>query len=79
MQELYRWLLLALVSLGVSAGWAPAQAATLLDRNLNKASFSLTPEANAPPEFGRCIKTTGGAYKDTGCTETAGVTEKSYG
>lgn len=78
MQKLHRWLLLALVSLGVSAGWAPAQAATLLDRNLNKASFSLTPEANAPPEFGRCIKTTGGAYKDTRCTEAAGATEKSY-
>jgi hypothetical protein len=78
MHRLHRWLLLALVSLGVSAGWSPAQAATSLDGNLTAASFSLTPEANAPPEFGRCIKTTGGAYKDSGCTETAGAGEKNF-
>lgn len=78
MHKLHRWLLLALVSLGVSAGWAPAQATTLLDRNLNASSLSLTPEANAPPEFGRCIKTTGGTYRDSACTEAAGATEKNY-
>jgi hypothetical protein len=77
MHKPHRWLLLALVSLAVSAGWAPVQASTLLDRNLSAAPFSLTPEASAPPEFGRCIKTTGGAYKDSGCTE-AGAGEKSF-
>jgi hypothetical protein len=78
MHRLNRWLLLALVSLAAIVGWSPAQAATPLDRNLNAAALSLTPEANAPPEYGRCIKTAGGAYKDAACTETAGASEKSY-
>jgi hypothetical protein len=81
MHKLHRWLLLALVSLGVAAGWTPAQAATLIDRNAISDSerFSpLTPEVNSPPEFGRCIKTVGGAYKDQGCTESAGAGEKNY-
>jgi hypothetical protein len=73
----HRWLLLALVSLGVAVGCAPAQA-TILDRGLSANSFTLTPEANSPPEFGRCIKLTGGAYTDAGCTLKAGETGKSY-
>ena len=78
MHTLHRWLLLALVSFGALAGWSPAQAATPLDRHLPAAAFSLTPEASAPPEYGRCIKTTGGAYKDAACTQTAGTSEKNY-
>jgi hypothetical protein len=77
MQQPHRWVLSALVSLGVAVGCAPAQAATLLDRGLGAESLTLTPEASSPPEFGRCIKTTGGAYKDAGCIET-GSSEKAY-
>ncbi len=78
MHQLHRWFLLALASVAVPIGCAPAQAATVLDRGLSANSFTLTPEANSPPEFGRCIKVTGGAYSDTACTQTAGETGKSY-
>lgn len=78
MHQLHRWFLLALVPLAVAVGCAPAQAATILDRGLSANSFTLTPEANSPPEFGRCIKVTGGAYTDAGCTQTAGETGKSF-
>lgn len=78
MHQLHRWFLLALVSLAVAVGCAPAQAATILDRGLSANSFTLTPEAKSPPEFGRCIKVAGGAYTDAGCTQTAGETGKSY-
>jgi hypothetical protein len=77
MHQLHRWLLLALVSLAVSVGCAPAQA-TILDRGLSANSFTLTPEGNSPPEFGRCIKVAVGAYTDAGCTQTAGETGKSF-
>jgi hypothetical protein len=33
-------------------------------------------ESGGPPEFGRCIKTTGGKYEDAGCTTTG--TGKNY-
>jgi hypothetical protein len=78
MHQLHRWFLPALVSLAVAVGCAPAGAATILDRGLSADSFTLTPEANSPPEFGRCIKTTGGAYTDAACTQTAGETGRSY-
>jgi hypothetical protein len=78
MHQLHRWLLLALVSLAVAVGCAPAQATTILDRGLSANSFTLTPEASSPPEFGRCIKLTGGAYTDAACTQTAGATGKSF-
>jgi hypothetical protein len=78
MQQLQRWLLLALAPIALAAGCASAQAATLLDRGLDANSFTLTPEANAPPEFGRCIKTTGGAYTDAACTSTTGEGGKSF-
>jgi hypothetical protein len=79
MQRLHRWLLLVPIALGVAAGWTPAQAATLLQhgratssgQRLSATPFSETPEASAPPEFGRCIKTTGGTYQNGGCTKTA--------
>ncbi len=78
MHQLHRWFLLALVSLAVVVGCAPAQAATILDRGLSADSFTLTPEPNSPPEFGRCIKVTGGAYTDAACTQTAGETGKAF-
>jgi hypothetical protein len=86
MHKLHRWLLLTLVLLGATAGWAPAQAATSLGRDVissgaqqwNAAAFSLTPEASSPPEYGRCIKTTGGLYRDGGCTETGSSSEKNF-
>ncbi len=72
------WLLLALGSLVIAAcSWAPAAtAATLVEHNAvptveqrwNSASFSSLLESGGPPEFGRCIKTTGGTYEDAGCT-----------
>jgi hypothetical protein len=78
MHQVHRWFLLALVSLAVAVGSAPAQAATMLERGLSANSFTLTPEASSPPEFGRCIKVTGGAYSDAGCTQTAGETGKMF-
>jgi hypothetical protein len=79
MQKLHRWLLLVPIVLGVAAGWTPAQAATLLQHSratssgqrLSAKPFSETPEASSPPEFGRCIKTTGGTYQNAACTKTA--------
>jgi len=72
------WLLLALGSLAIAAcSSAPvASAATLVEHNAvptveqrwNAASFSSLLESGGPPEFGRCIKTTGGKYEDAGCT-----------
>lgn len=70
MQQHHRWLLLAIVSLGVAVGSAPAQAATPFDHGLSADPLVLTPEANAPPEFGRCLKVTTGAYANAACTET---------
>jgi hypothetical protein len=78
MQQLQRWLLLALAPIALAVVCASAQATTLLDRGLDANSFTLTPEANAPPEFGRCIKTTGGAYTDAACTSTTGEGGKSF-
>jgi hypothetical protein len=78
MHQLHRWLLLASVSLATAVVCAPAQASTILDRGLGADSFGLTPEANSPPEFGRCIKVTGGAYTDATCTTTAGASGKAY-
>jgi hypothetical protein len=79
----HRWLLLALVSRGRAAGWGAARAAALESsmgstQQWNAASFSLTSEASSPPEFGSCIKVTGGAYTDAGCTKTTGETGKAF-
>lgn len=79
----HRRLLLAFVSLGIAAGLGPAQAAALESsmtsaQQWNAASFSMTSEASSPPEFGSCIKVTGGAYVDAGCTKTTGETGKAF-
>jgi hypothetical protein len=77
------WLLLALGSLVIATcSWASA--ATLVEHNAvpnveqrwNAASFSSSLESSGAPEFGRCIKATGGKYEDAGCT-TKG-TGKNY-
>jgi hypothetical protein len=86
MQKLHRWLLLVPIALGVAASWTPAQAATLLQHSratnsgqrLSATPFSETPEASAPPEFGRCIKTPGGSYLSGVCTKTTGAGEGNY-
>jgi len=80
------WLLLALGSLALAAySWASvAPAETLVEHNAvptveqrwNSGSFSSLLESGGPPEFGRCIKTTGGKYEDSGCTTTG--SGKSY-
>jgi hypothetical protein len=78
-------LLLALGSLAIVACSAPAAgAASLVEHNAvpdveqhwTASSFSSLLESGGPPEFGRCIKTTGGAYEDAGCTKTG--SGKSY-
>ncbi|MFI4991748.1 MAG: hypothetical protein ACHQHO_12660 [Solirubrobacterales bacterium] len=72
-------LLLALGSLAIVACSVPvADAASLVEHNAvpsveqhwTASSFSGLLEAGGPPEFGRCIKTTGGKYEDAGCTKT---------
>lgn len=81
------WLLLALGSLAIAACSAPAaSAATLVEHNAvpgveqrwNAASFTSTLESSGPPEFGRCIKTTGGIYEDAGCTTVGSASGKSF-
>jgi hypothetical protein len=79
----HRRFLLAFVSLGIAAAFGPAQAAALESsmtstQQWNAASFSLTPEASSPPEFGSCIKVTGGTYTDAGCTKTTGESGKAF-
>jgi hypothetical protein len=78
-------LLLALGSLVIFACSATAAGATSLvehnavpsvEQHWNASSFSSLLESGGPPEFGRCIKTTGGAYEDAGCTKAGG--SKSY-
>jgi hypothetical protein len=69
------WLLLALGSLGIAACSPLAASAETLagsEQNLRTAAFSSLLEPSGPPEFGRCIKTTGGAYTNSACT-TAGA------
>jgi hypothetical protein len=86
MHKPHRWLIPALTALGLAVGAVSAQAATLLDHSPAASSgerfdatpFTETPEANAPPEFGRCIKTTGGAYEDGVCTTSVGAGKGAY-
>lgn len=77
------WLAL-LVSLGLLA-CAPIASATTLaggsgaptaERWDTAVASSSLLEPGGPPEFGRCIKTTGGKYEDSGCTRTG--TGKNY-
>ncbi|HWF31520.1 MAG TPA: hypothetical protein VG188_03070 [Solirubrobacteraceae bacterium] len=78
MQKPRDWLPFALVLLGVLAGATTGQAATLVEHNAipqavqqwNDDTFSSSLEPSGAPEFGTCVKTTGGAYSDSGCTGT---------
>jgi hypothetical protein len=69
MQKLRCWLTLSLAALALTAGAASAQAATLVEHNVQP--LGLTPNVGSPPEFGRCIKTVGGEFEDPGCTKAA--------
>jgi hypothetical protein len=68
MNKAHRRLLPALVLLLAAAVPAATQAATLVEHNAQP--LSLTPNAGSPPEFGRCIKVTGGEYENAACTKT---------
>jgi hypothetical protein len=81
------WLLIALGSLGILVGSTPtALGSTLVEHNSipdveqrwNAASFSSSLETNAPPEFGRCLKTVGGKYQDAGCLTTGSGKEYEW-
>jgi hypothetical protein len=76
MQKTRHCLTFALVLLGIAAGSATAQAATLVEHNSipeagqrwNADTFSSLLEPTGPPEFGTCVKAVGGTYTDAGCT-----------
>ncbi|HXM87606.1 MAG TPA: hypothetical protein VN889_08215 [Solirubrobacteraceae bacterium] len=70
------WVVSSLVMLGLVASAASAQAATLVEHNVQP--LGLTPNAGSPPEFGRCIKTVGGEFEDAGCTRVAGSPGGGY-
>ncbi len=70
------WMAFSLVALGIAAGVTSAQAATLVEHNVQP--FDLTPNAGSPPEFGRCLKAAGGEFEDAGCTKAAGGPTGSY-
>lgn len=79
------WLLLVLGSLGIAACISSVAFGTTLvghgappsgEQSFSTASFSSLLESSGPPEFGRCIKTTGGKFEDAGCTATG--TGKTY-
>jgi hypothetical protein len=79
------WFLLALAVavcslLAVSAATLAGQDASASNESRwDTATFSSLLEPTGPPEFGRCIKTTGGAYTDSGCTTSgAGGTFEWY-
>lgn len=69
MFKAHRWLLPALVLLVAAAVPAAAQAETLVEHNAQP--LGLTPNVVSPPEFGRCIKVTGGEYENAACTKTS--------
>jgi hypothetical protein len=67
------WLVLALGSLGIAVCSPLAASADTLaggEQNWRATTFSNLLEPSGPPEYGRCLKTTGGAYTDAGCTTT---------
>lgn len=75
------WLLLALGTLGIAACSPLAASAEKLpgsEQGLRSTTFSSLLETNSPPEFGRCIKTTGGKYEDAGCTTVGNLSGKSF-
>lgn len=72
-----RWsVTLSLVVLGLVAGVTSAQAATLVEHNVQP--LGLTPNVGSPPEFGRCLKALSGEFEDSSCTKAAGGTSGSY-
>lgn len=76
MLKLRWWMAFSLVALGGATGAMSAQAATLVEHNVKP--FGLTPNAGSPPEFGRCIKTVGGEFENSGCTTVAAGSSGSY-
>jgi hypothetical protein len=69
------WFLLALGSLSIAVYSPPAASAETpagSEQNLRTSAFSSLLEPSGPPEFGRCIKTTGGKYEDAACTTLGG-------
>ncbi|HWG07922.1 MAG TPA: hypothetical protein VN672_02835 [Solirubrobacteraceae bacterium] len=71
------WLLFAVGSLGIAvcsllavpaATPAERDSAPIREQSWKTATFSSLLEPSGPPEYGRCIKTTGGGYTDAGCT-----------
>lgn len=76
MSKVRGWVVSSLVVLGLVAGVASAQAATLVEHNVQP--LGLTPNAGSPPEFGRCIKTVSGEFEDAGCTKVASGPSGSY-
>ncbi|HTA36995.1 MAG TPA: hypothetical protein VK761_09795 [Solirubrobacteraceae bacterium] len=62
---------LSFVVFGLLAGVTSAQAATLVEHNVQP--LGLTPNVGSPPEFGRCLKVAGGEFEDSGCTKVAGA------
>jgi hypothetical protein len=67
MHKAPRWFLPAFVLLLTALAPAAAHGATLVEHNAQP--LGLTPNAGSPPEFGRCIKTTGGEYENSSCTK----------
>jgi hypothetical protein len=79
------WLLVALGLLAIAAFAVPSASAAApvgndaaTGQHMDMASFSSLLEPSGPPEFGRCIKTTGGKYEDAGCTTVGGASGKSF-
>ncbi len=75
MHKAHRWMLPALALLALAIGASAAQAETLVEHNAQP--LGLGPDAGSPPEFGRCIKVTGGEYEGGTCTKTSS-TAKHY-
>lgn len=69
MKKAHRWLLPTLVLLLAAAGPPAAQATTLVEHNADP--LVLPPSVGSAPEFGRCIKVTGGEFENAACTKTS--------
>ncbi len=65
-----------LTTVASAAGLLEHDASPSAEQSFSGSSFSTMLEPTGPPEFGRCIKVTGGHYEDPGCTATG--TGKSY-
>jgi hypothetical protein len=65
----HRWLLPVLVLLLAAIGPPAAQAMTLVEHNAEP--LGLPPSVGSPPEFGRCIKVSGGQYENAACTKSS--------